>query len=175
MAASALQRATVSARSGSRGDLLALVLDFIGVIKPASIDTGATTSSQAPGVSVDDVAGPERPGPALEGSGVVNPAVPSAFPVGLEEDAVPVIFSFGEAEAISYLADIFSPDLLFGEAEEFGDCDDLFRRNPDVPFAGSGAATATTKTFKRQSACVPRLHVSKGLHANSINKLGTWD
>jgi len=178
MDASAPQRATVSDRFGSRGDLLALVLDFIGVIKPASIDTGTTTSSQAPGVGVGDVGGPERPGPALDGSGGVNPTVPSAFPVRLEENAVLVTFSFDEAEAISDLVDIFPPDLVVGNVEKFGDCDDLFRRNPDVPFAGSGAATAATGTFKRQSSCVPQLHVSKGLHANSINESGrirpTW-
>ena len=155
-----------------------MVLDFICVIKPSSIDTGAATSSQAPGVGVGDVAGPERPGPALDGSGVVNPTVPSAFPVRLEEDAVPVTFSFDEAEALSDLADIFPADLVFGEAEEFGDCDDLYRRNPDVPFAGSGAATAATSTLKRQPAGVPWLHVSENLHANIINESGrirpTW-
>ncbi len=175
MDVSALQRATVSARSGSRGDLSASVLDFIGVIKPASIDTGAATSRQAPGVGIGDVCGPEGPGPALEGSGRIYSTIPPAFSVRLEENAVLVIFSFDEAEALSGLADIFPFDLVLIDTEEFGDCDDFFRRNPDVPFAGSGAAPAATNTLERQPAGVPRLRFSKVSHANSISESGTRD
>jgi hypothetical protein len=140
--------------------------NFFETVKSAAIDAVASTGRFVPAILAGQVTRPEGPGPALTGPDRINPAL--LFTADFfEKDAVPGVFVFDYSDTHTDSFKILSAKVSDRNFHIIGDKLYLRPGNPDISFAGSGAAPAAMYTFEMQTADIPyfsafnrRLHIT---------------